>query len=392
MVSKRDILKVYDLKTFERGSRYYEHGRVVYVVKCKDKLLGEVIGNERYYVEVDLSDLTGICSCPIRYNCKHAVAVILSYLNGEFVENNSKLAEAYPITAVKDVEDVVKKLLKYLNEKSVLDIVRLLRFHGEKLDKDFLIEILEGLDAINFYNDYYDYYFHETLVEAIVRVLVEKGLSDAELKKLKEIVKEKEIIGKDLAWYLAHHYDEFLEFLDPKLVFRIYLKKDRKKAYEFALKQGLTSELVVYFNDLKHAHFSKDLSYEACRFLFEKNYNLRDLFDYCFKREFYDICIDIAIKLDDLEMMKKICETDCREKIPLLSNTKRHELVPYMIETVLKLVEKANRDSYRSAVRVLKNLKNLDEKSWLNTIEILKQNHSRKFALWEEIRSVFGNV
>ena len=46
------------------------------------------MGNGRYYVEVDLSDLRRIRTSPVGYNCKHSVAVLLSYINSEFTEDD----------------------------------------------------------------------------------------------------------------------------------------------------------------------------------------------------------------------------------------------------------------------------------------------------------------
>lgn len=383
-----EIVKLYGLKTFERGKRYFEEGRVIYAVKCGKRLFGEVMGNDRYYVEVSLIDLTAICSCPVRYNCKHAVSLILAHVNGYSSEDSSKIAEAYPLLVVSNVEDVVKKLLKYPSERNVLDVVRLMRFRKDELDKEFLIELLERISVDEFYNDYYDYYFYDQLVETVVELLIEKGLDDKDLRRLKEIA-EKDFVGEDLAWHLAHHYDEFFEFLDSELVFQILMKKDKRKAYEFAKRERLCSELVTHFDEFDFVDFT-NLSYEACVKLFEKGYELRKLFDYCYKVGFYDLCIEIAIKLDDLNMMKKLCRLD-EVRVSLLSRAKRKELISEMIKTVFDLVSKARRGEYKKAVKILKNLKLIDEKAWNETIQSLRERHPNKYALWEEIKKEFEN-
>jgi len=386
-----ELLRVYDRKTIERGESYYSEGRVIYAVKSGKKLLGEVRGNERYYVEVDLNDFSAICSCPVRYNCKHAVALILSYLNGKFTENNTELAKAYPITAVSDVGSVIKKILKYPSENDVLDVVRLLRFRGKDVSKDFLIELLESLEDDEFYNDYHNYYFHELLIETVVDLLVEKGLNEEDKARLKRIAESGSLIGEDLAYYLAHYYDEFLGMFDLHVKFKILYRRDKKKAYEFAMKHGLKSELVAYFEDLSNIDFS-NLSYDACVVLLKRNYKLKELFEYCLRSGYYDLCVEIALKLDDVEMMKKVCELDYKGKVEILKIAKKQELLPYAVKTVKELVEKGGRDNYKLAVSILKNLKMLNEKVWKELISELKLNHSRKYALWEEIRKVFGDV
>ena len=383
------IIGVYGLKTFEKGKRYFEEDRVIYAVKSGKRLLGEIMGNDRYYVEVNLTDLTAICSCPVRYNCKHAVSLILAHVNGYSSEDSSKIAEAYPLLVVSDVKDVIKKLLKYPSERNVLDVVRLMRFRKDEFDKEFLIELLEGIDVAKFYNDYYDYYFYDQLVETVVELLIKKGLDDNDLKILKKIA-EKDFVGEEVTRYLAHHYDEFFEFLDSELVFQILMKKDRKKAYEFAKRERLSSELITHFDNLSFVDFT-NLSYEACVKLFEKGYELRKLFDYCYKVGFYGLCVEMAIRLDDLNMMKKLCRLDDRVRVSLLSRVKRRELIPEMVKTVFDLVSKARRSEYKKAVKILKNLKLIDEKAWKETIQRLKENHPSKYALWEEIKKAFGS-
>jgi hypothetical protein len=113
-------------------------------------------------------------------------------MNGKFTENNSKLVETFPITAIRDVEGIIRKLMEHPDERKVLDMVRLLKYHD--VCKEFQIKLLEGLNAGDFYNDHYDYYFHELLMEAIVKVLVRKGLKE------EDIGLRKEVIGEDLGF------------------------------------------------------------------------------------------------------------------------------------------------------------------------------------------------
>ena len=45
---------------FEKVSRYFEEGRVLNVVKFRNKLFGEVIGTERYNTEVKRAYIRGL--------------------------------------------------------------------------------------------------------------------------------------------------------------------------------------------------------------------------------------------------------------------------------------------------------------------------------------------
>jgi superfamily II DNA or RNA helicase len=80
-----DVLRDYDTRSIERGIRYAAEGRVQVVDLGADWATAEVAGNAPmpYEVHVDwsgLSDGSGTsdwCSCPLRGDCKHAVALIV---------------------------------------------------------------------------------------------------------------------------------------------------------------------------------------------------------------------------------------------------------------------------------------------------------------------------
>jgi uncharacterized Zn finger protein len=73
-------------RSLERGRRYFEAGHVANLAKAPDgELLATVRGTERYVTAVALAGgdelLNGRCTCPIGRCCKHAVAVVLAYLD-----------------------------------------------------------------------------------------------------------------------------------------------------------------------------------------------------------------------------------------------------------------------------------------------------------------------
>ncbi len=79
-----DIKRVYGETIFYRGQDYFDDDRVTSVIKFKNKLTGEVEGSTTYKTDVDLNDLRSECSCPYGINCKHGVAVLLQYMEGEY--------------------------------------------------------------------------------------------------------------------------------------------------------------------------------------------------------------------------------------------------------------------------------------------------------------------
>ena len=90
--SEKDIRNSFGGPTFERGLKVFSEGMVQ---KCKyspelDKLIGSLTGSDKETsystnVEVKASNQPGKliirsqCSCPVGWNCKHAVALLLAY-------------------------------------------------------------------------------------------------------------------------------------------------------------------------------------------------------------------------------------------------------------------------------------------------------------------------
>jgi uncharacterized Zn finger protein len=79
-----NIKHVYGDTIFYRGQDYFDDDKVISIIKFKNKLTGEVEGSTTYTTKVDLNDLQSKCSCPYSFNCKHGVAVLLKYREGEY--------------------------------------------------------------------------------------------------------------------------------------------------------------------------------------------------------------------------------------------------------------------------------------------------------------------
>ena len=83
-----DIRNEFDSGTFARGQAYAREGRVRKFAWTKKGCEGEVAGSGRsvYRQSVRLTrdgahlDIAGSCSCPMDYNCKHVVAVLIEAL------------------------------------------------------------------------------------------------------------------------------------------------------------------------------------------------------------------------------------------------------------------------------------------------------------------------
>jgi uncharacterized Zn finger protein len=81
-------------RVLSRGQSYQRSHRVKELAQTQtESLVAWVQGGQRYATEVDFEEgeLISICTCPYGNNCKHAVAVVLEYL--EHVKKNKKVPQ-----------------------------------------------------------------------------------------------------------------------------------------------------------------------------------------------------------------------------------------------------------------------------------------------------------
>ncbi|QOH60163.1 SWIM zinc finger family protein [Paenibacillus polymyxa] len=69
--------------TIKRGFQYFKQGKVKeFAMPDADHIAAVVDGNELYEVDLHLSAFAASrCTCPVRINCKHMIAVLLNYAN-----------------------------------------------------------------------------------------------------------------------------------------------------------------------------------------------------------------------------------------------------------------------------------------------------------------------
>lgn len=77
-----------DERTIDRGKSYFRSGRVTDLAVSRDgELVARVQGTERYSVRAALGPagqaprLSSLCTCPVGYACKHAVAAVIACLD-----------------------------------------------------------------------------------------------------------------------------------------------------------------------------------------------------------------------------------------------------------------------------------------------------------------------
>ncbi|MFZ2455937.1 MAG: SWIM zinc finger family protein [Candidatus Altiarchaeia archaeon] len=98
--------EIFEPEIIRRGVEYYREGRVKYAVKDGDVLNAIVEGSYDYSVKIDLAKRDADCNCPYDAPCKHAVAVLTAYENGEYADG-AKIREALENTDKKELAGMV---------------------------------------------------------------------------------------------------------------------------------------------------------------------------------------------------------------------------------------------------------------------------------------------
>ena len=97
-ISKAEIRKLTDSRSWQRGVNYHDQGNVLSLLEDKHIIIAKVSGTRDYKVKLwtENDKLDGSCSCPMGdagVFCKHCVAVGLTYLEGgvgSVIEGSSK--------------------------------------------------------------------------------------------------------------------------------------------------------------------------------------------------------------------------------------------------------------------------------------------------------------
>lgn len=166
---KKDIKELYPSSTIEKAEDYVD--RVSNCIKIGNFVYGRVQGTYTYKTEVDLETMEGDCSCPIGHNCKHVVALFLSYNKRkcwdakDFIKNLDNMSKnglkELILSKLKDNPDwIIKHNLKKSIDKKYFVVDFKKNFSSEKIDEAELIIAELSLEQLfslyDYINDNYD--------------------------------------------------------------------------------------------------------------------------------------------------------------------------------------------------------------------------------------------
>lgn len=140
-LTKKDISNNFDNKTVSRGYTYHLHGHVQeYDIEIEDEengvIYAKVKGTHTYKLHIDFYDydtldISSSCTCPVGFNCKHAVAVLFQIIADKGTKKTVHTTSNWLNTFLKT--SAPKNILPNDNETSVL-IYRLFREKGNDFD------------------------------------------------------------------------------------------------------------------------------------------------------------------------------------------------------------------------------------------------------------------
>jgi len=194
---------IYDESVRKRGELYYLNNKIKFVVKYNNKLYGKVYGGNIYNTVVDLTNYTGYCSCPYKYNCKHAYSILLSYLNDDYIDGNKYIENLQSM----DKNEIINILLSIILKNNLWDDVL--------ITEDNLIDRCKSMLKTLLYDKKSIYTF-----KSFLRNFFLNNASNEELLELLKIIGKNEV---DISTE-SRDYLEIVEMLSSEIINR----NDRK--------------------------------------------------------------------------------------------------------------------------------------------------------------------
>lgn len=427
----------YSENVIERGEKYLNS--VLHCIKIKNSIYGQVQGSNRYKTEVNLSSLEGDCSCPYDTNCKHAVALYLTYQKGrfwdaeDFIKNLDKMShnelKEMILSKLKENPDWIKKhnLKKSVNKSDFLGKFKK-NFSSELISEaEAILEDLSFEQQLELFNyisrnyeslsdkllnelentdEYYDYDDEEydselfALNESLSEILVRRALSEDKIDKiLKNIYLRDEIIKNADSFYTygekikktfeKHECLGFLLNLKAPNISEIKLyvdDSDKSILYDsITEKRDLIKEIAKSIND-KTLLFTVAI-YEKDQNVIIENFNQFDnaIREYAEIIDYLSEVIDVLkeYKFKNAEVAKKFLTRHVGGKY-------NKEQIRYLASQIndFDFVKRAfNREHIETDVVLLERLAQLDKEKAFNFI---KEKRDLLGRHWSDIIPLFN--
>lgn len=125
-ITIEDVQALFDSTILSRGEEYADEGNVQHVECINSHVLSaKVRGNQKYNVTISIDsegDIICNCSCPCEFNCKHAAAVLL-----EWLERKDKHAESTSQSSQTNEKNISLILAKKSKQELITLVLELLQ-------------------------------------------------------------------------------------------------------------------------------------------------------------------------------------------------------------------------------------------------------------------------
>lgn len=235
---------VYGSQIIQRGERYTHN--VNYCIKIGDFLYSEVEGTSTYKTKVDLKSLHGDCSCPYGTNCKHAVATLLVYEEGDSINAD--------------------KFIDHLNSLSKRELVKIIvdNLHNNP-DIALSFDLKKSTNFEYFVNDFIDDFSYSKMNKA--EKLASAFTFDQLMRMLNYLFENEDDVFDKIYEDYYDSYDEgdvlydFESKLKKELVNRITNEKEIKQVLKIsALHDDIIygAQKLINFKEIIKSIFSKE--------------------------------------------------------------------------------------------------------------------------------------
>ncbi len=191
-------------KTLARGRRYQQEGRVQDLARLPGgDLIAWVTGTRRYATTVSMDDesIESWCTCPVGNSCKHAVAIVLEYLESVRDDRPTPAAAGddprlRPLSMEEDAPPSLRSYLEGLTKDGLIRLLETLALHDPGVraaidDRRSIARegagpifdaLLSEIDAVTSEEPCYDHWSHSipdyTRVQEKMNALLSAGHAD----------------------------------------------------------------------------------------------------------------------------------------------------------------------------------------------------------------------
>jgi len=283
-----DVEELFDNEIFGRGEEYFDEGLVKDMELIDDKtLIGTVIGNNKYKVTISIDsdgDIVCDCTCPCDFSCKHAVALLLRWVDEK---RNDKGEDSNSVSSNSlEKEETIHEILQKKNKEELVELVTNFLSKEPKLKSLIIIRKNEIYKKVkNLFSNFWEWNEVNALIEELELIL--EGIKKNKSLWNKDLIEEMDKTSKVLinGQDNVHDENELSSFLNDwfevfgEIFASIKPTTEEKKNFIDKIKKLVEKDEYGFNNDIERALYGMCETKEDIE-LIKQNYKIN--------REYYD--------------------------------------------------------------------------------------------------------